>query len=185
MSALPPICRRPPPPPPPPPAPIHLPGSTKCCRHGILQRQRVPGPRPGAPGPPGGAGAAAGARQAQRRCAASGGGAPWLCVILNSKAYPDYSSRAPYAEEAAFLEGAELVAEVQALLPLVRDAARPTGWNPAPEAGDRVAARRRHLLAFAKFARADCIGPQLSPYRHEAEYALKVRWVGCLVCAYQ
>ncbi|PRW56598.1 MYND finger [Chlorella sorokiniana] len=76
-------------------------------------------------------------------------------------------------EEAAFLEGAELIAEVQALLPMVRDAYRPTRWNPAPEAGDRVAARRRHLLAFAKFARADCISPQLSPYRNEAEYALK------------
>jgi len=36
------------------------------------------------------------------------------------------------------------------------------------------AARRHHLLALAKSARADCIGPQLSPYRHEAEYAIKV-----------
>lgn len=78
------------------------------------------------------------------------------------------------AEEAAFLEVAQLIAEVQALLPMVRDAARPTAWIPASAVGDRVAARRHHLLAFAKSARADCIGPQLSPYRHEAEYAIKV-----------
>lgn len=76
------------------------------------------------------------------------------------------------------MEGAGLIGEVQALLPMVRDAFRPTRWQPAAEAGNQAAARRQHLLAFAKFARADCIGPQLSPYRHEAEHVLKVGRAG-------